>query len=209
MGTALEQRALEALLNGPPGFGDGPSPGEAVSVARWVGERHAAVLFLRLRRDRIWDGTVVHFKRSEDEWELDIDAGGGWPEPRDRPAEGLDGGHIDRFGSSGTSDVLVFRGQVSVRVTKLVLDPDGVTRSKALGTERMARKLRDALPGGENPLRTAVWEFLRPMLSPTLVALNHDAFIADDRDDSTVDLDKHRSASNLDELDLNDSHEAA
>jgi hypothetical protein len=27
------------------------------------------------------------------------------------------------------------------------LDPAGVTRTKALGTERMARKLRDALPG--------------------------------------------------------------
>ena len=85
-----------------------------------------------------------------------------------------------------------------------VLDPDGATRTKALGTERIARKLRDALPGGHSPLRTAVWEFLRPMLSPTLVALNHDAFITDESAESTVDLDKHRSASDLDELDLDD-----
>jgi len=56
-----------------------------------------------------------------------------------------------------------------------VLDPDGLTRTKALGTERMARKLADALPGGESPLSTAVWEFLRPILSPTLAALNRSA----------------------------------
>ena len=87
-----------------------------------------------------------------------------------------------------------------------VLHPDGVTRTKALGTERMARKLADALPGGDSPLRTAVWEFLRPMLSPTLVALNRDAFINDHSDETTVDLDKHRSASDLDELDLDDPH---
>ena len=43
--------------------------------------------------------------------------------------------------------------------------------------ERMARKLRDALPGGEGALRAAVWEFMRPMLSPALVALNRDAFV--------------------------------
>jgi hypothetical protein len=30
-----------------------------------------------------------------------------------------------------------------------MLDPAGVTRTKALGTKRMERKLRDALPGGE------------------------------------------------------------
>jgi hypothetical protein len=46
------------------------------------------------------------------------------------------------------------------------------------------------------------------MLSPTLAALNHDAFITDDSIESTVDLDSHRSTSDLDELDeldLNDT----
>jgi hypothetical protein len=85
-----------------------------------------------------------------------------------------------------------------------VLDPHGVTRTKALGTERMARKLRDALPGGENPLRAAVWEFLRPMLSPTLVALNRDAFVLDGGLETTVGLRAHRSASDLADLDLGD-----
>jgi hypothetical protein len=37
-----------------------------------------------------------------------------------------------------------------------VFNPDGATRTKALGRERIARKLSDALPGGENPLRAAV-----------------------------------------------------
>jgi hypothetical protein len=30
-----------------------------------------------------------------------------------------------------------------------VLDPAGITRTKALGSERMERKLRDALPDGD------------------------------------------------------------
>jgi len=39
-------------------------------------------------------------------------------------------------------------------------------RARASCTERMARKLRDALPGGDDPPRAALWEFLRPLLSP-------------------------------------------
>jgi hypothetical protein len=85
-----------------------------------------------------------------------------------------------------------------------VLNSDGVARTKALGTERIARKLQDALPGGENPLRAAVWEFMRPMLSPTLAALNRDAFVQDTAPQSTVALDRHRGESSLDELDLDD-----
>jgi hypothetical protein len=85
-----------------------------------------------------------------------------------------------------------------------VLDPNGVTRTKALGTERMARKLRDALPGGQHPLRTAVWQFLRPMLSPRLTELHRDAFVTDDGPQSTVDLAAHRGESGLDALDLDE-----
>ena len=38
------------------------------------------------------------------------------------------------------------------------------------------------------------------MLSPSLVALNRDAFAIDQHVETTVDLDGHRSASDLDEL---------
>ena len=86
----------------------------------------------------------------------------------------------------------------------LLLDPAGVTRTKALGTERMARTLRDALPGGEEALRSAVWEFMRPMLSPALVALNRDAFVTADHFGTTVDIEAHRAASDLDDLALDD-----
>jgi hypothetical protein len=61
-----------------------------------------------------------------------------------------------------------------------MLDPAGVTRTKALGSESMARKLRDALPGGDGALRAAVWELMRPMLSPALVALNREAFVVNE-----------------------------
>jgi hypothetical protein len=83
-----------------------------------------------------------------------------------------------------------------------VLDPDGVTRTKTLGTERMARNLADALPGGRNPLRTAIWEFLRPMLSPRLATLNRNAFVFDQSLETTVELAAHRGDSDLADLDL-------
>jgi hypothetical protein len=85
-----------------------------------------------------------------------------------------------------------------------VLDPDGITRTKALGTERMVRKLRDALPGGDQLLRAAVWTFLRPILSPRLTVLNRDTFVQDAGIESTVDLAAHRADADLDELDLGD-----
>jgi hypothetical protein len=90
-----------------------------------------------------------------------------------------------------------------------VLDPDGVTRTKALGTERVARKLADALPGEHNPLRAAVWDFLRPMLSPRLAALHRDTFVFDEPLETTVELATHRAESNLADLDLPDGAEPA
>ena len=81
-------------------------------------------------------------------------------------------------------------------------------RTKALGSERMDRKLRDALPGGDGALRAAVWEFMRPVLSPALVALNRHACVVDERADTTVDLDEHRAASDLAELALDDEPDA-
>jgi hypothetical protein len=90
-----------------------------------------------------------------------------------------------------------------------VLDPDGVTCTKALGSERMARRLRDALPGGAHPLRAAVWEFLRLMLSPRLAELHRDAFVIEGARESTVDLAAHRGDSSLDDLYLEDARPAA
>jgi hypothetical protein len=65
----------------------------------------------------------------------------------------------------------------------------------------MARKLSDALPGGENPMRAGVWQFMRPMLSPNLAQLSRDAFVVDEAE-STVRLDEHRGDSDLTDLDL-------
>jgi hypothetical protein len=90
-----------------------------------------------------------------------------------------------------------------------VINPDGVTRTKALGRERIARKLSDALPVGVNPLRAAVWQFMRPMLSPNLAQLNRDALGLDDAHESTVRLEQHRADSDLDELDLGEENAAA
>ena len=85
-----------------------------------------------------------------------------------------------------------------------VLDPDGVTRTKALGCDRIARRLRDALPTSNDALRSALWEFMRPMLCPTLVALNRDTFLTDHALETSVDLDAHHADTTLDDLDLGD-----
>ena len=90
-----------------------------------------------------------------------------------------------------------------------VIDPDGVTRTTALGAERMARRLGDALPDGDPPLRAAVWTLMRPMLSPRLCALNAEAFLGDHAADTTVDLATHRGESTLDGLGLGDDDPGA
>jgi hypothetical protein len=102
-------------------------------------------------------------------------------------------------------DPLTGIAQLAARLSAaFVLDPAGVTRTKALGSDRMARKLADALPGGDRVLRASFWEFMRPMLSPALAALNRDTFISDEHNETTVDLVAHRATSDLEELDLDD-----
>ena len=139
--------------------------------------------------------------------------GAGWTDPERQQPVGDTGRHeprhpdaiIDAELERALADPDPLRGiaQLTARLgAAFTLDPAGVTRTKALGSERMARKLRDALPGRDSSLRNAVWEFMRPMLSPGLAALNHDAFVLDDTYATTVDLATHRAASSLDDLDL-------
>ena len=141
--------------------------------------------------------------------------GAGWTDPERQQPVGDTGRHepcqpdaiVDAELERALADPDPLRGvaQLTARwAAAFVLDPAGVTRTKALGSESMARKLRDALPGGDGALRAAVWEFMRPMLSPALVELNREAFVIDESADTTVDLDGHRAASDLDELGLDD-----
>ncbi len=144
--------------------------------------------------------------------------GAGWTDPERQHPVGDTGRHeprqIDPITDAELDRALAdpdpLRGiaQLTARwAAAFLLDPAGVTRTKALGTETMARKLRDVLPGGEGELRAAVWQFMRPMLSPSLIALNRDAFVIDDGNESTVDLNGHRAPSDLDELAFDDEHD--
>ena len=141
--------------------------------------------------------------------------GAGWTDPERQQPVGDTGRHEPRQLDAITeaelqralADPDPLRGiaQLAARwAAAFVLDPAGVTRTKALGSERIERKLRDALPGGESALRTAVWEFMRPMLSAALVALNRDTFIVDESAETTVDLGGHRGTSSLEDLDLDE-----
>jgi hypothetical protein len=146
--------------------------------------------------------------------------GAGWTDPACQQPVGDTGRHEPRHVDAivaaeldrALADPDPLRGVaqlVSRWTAAFVLDVDGVTRTKVLGTERLRRKLGDALPGGDEPLRAAVWTFVRPMLSPRLAALHRDAFVHDVGLESTVDLVAHRADADLDELDLDDTGEAA
>jgi hypothetical protein len=141
--------------------------------------------------------------------------GAGWTDPARQQADGDTGRHeprnVDAIVAAELSRALKdtdpLRGiaeLVARWAAAFVLDPDGITRTKTLGTERMARKLSDALPAADTRLRAAVWMFLRPVLSPRLTALNRDAFVHDAGIESTVDLAAHHADADLDELDLGD-----
>ena len=145
--------------------------------------------------------------------------GAGWTDPERQRPVGDSGRHepagadaiIDAELQRALADPDPLRGiaQLTARwAAAFVLDPVGVTRTKALGSERIERKLRDALASGDGALRTAVWEFMRPILSPALVELNRDAFDTDHSVETTVDLDGHRAASDLDGLALDDEPDA-
>jgi hypothetical protein len=146
--------------------------------------------------------------------------GAGWTDPEHQQPVGDTGRHeprhpdaiIDAELKRALEDPDPLRGitQLAARLgAALTLNPAGVTRTKALGTERMARKLGDALPGGESALRTSIWELMRPMLSPALVELNRDAFVIQDDRETTVDLAGRQAATSLDDLDLDDLDGAA
>ena len=141
--------------------------------------------------------------------------GAGWTEAERQQPVGDTGRHeprhidtiIEAELARALTDPDPIRGiaQLTARLAAaFLLDPDGVTRTKALGADRMARPLRDALPGGESALRIAVWEFMRPILSPALIALNRDVFLPGADPATTVDLALRRSATRLDDLDLGD-----
>ncbi len=146
--------------------------------------------------------------------------GAGWTDPERQQPVGDTGRHEPRHPDPiveaelerALDDPDPLRGiaQLAARLgAGFTLDPDGVTRTKTLGSEQMARKLRDALPGGERALRASVWELMRPMLSPALVALNHDAFVIQDECETTVDLAGRHAATSLDDLDLDELKSAA
>jgi len=73
---------------------------------------------------------------------------------------------------------------------------------------RMARGLRNSLPGGQDGLRASIWELMRPMLSLALVALNRDAFVIQDVSGPTVDLAGRHGATSLEDLDLDELNSA-
>jgi hypothetical protein len=141
--------------------------------------------------------------------------GAGWTDPERQQPVGDTGRHeprhpdaiIDAELQRALEDPDPLRGiaQLTARLGAAVtLNPAGVTRTKVLGTDRMARKLGDALPGGDRALRASVWELMRPMLSPALVSLNRDAFVVQGECETTVDLAGREAASNLDDLNLDD-----
>ena len=118
--------------------------------------------------------------------------GAGWTDPERQQPVGDTGRHeprhvdaiIDAELERALADPDPLRGiaQLTARwAPRSCSTPPASPAPRRSAPRRMARKLRDALPGGDGALRAAVWEFMRPMLSPALVALNRDAFVVDER----------------------------
>jgi hypothetical protein len=93
--------------------------------------------------------------------------GAGWTDPERRRPVGDTGRHepgqpdyiVDVELQGALDDPEPLRGiaQLTARLeAAFVLDTAGVTRTKVLGSVRMARKLCDALLGGDGALRTSV-----------------------------------------------------
>ena len=82
-----------------------------------------------------------------------------------------------------------------------LLDPAGIPVTKEMGLQRMHRFLHEALPGGDHPARRALWDFMRPMLSPALVEMHRENFVSENTG-GTVDLEGHRADTDLAEIDL-------
>ena len=99
-----------------------------------------------------------------------------------RQADAIAAAELER--ALADPDPLHGTAQLAARwAAAFMIDPDGVTRTTALGADRMARRLGDALPDGDRPLREAVWTLMRPMLSPRLAGINADVFgDADERE---------------------------
>ncbi|MTD47186.1 hypothetical protein GKE82_23575 [Conexibacter sp. W3-3-2] len=67
-----------------------------------------------------------------------------------------------------------------------VLDPDGVTRTKTLGSERISRKLAEIAPGGPGDIREAIWQLMRPLMGPHNVQAVRDEFVFTDEEHFTA-----------------------
>ena len=88
-----------------------------------------------------------------------------------------------------------------------VLDEGGITRTKTLGTERMARKLADALTRRTQPAtRRRVGVSAADALPPP-TAVHRDTFVSDKPLETTVELTAHRAESDLADLDLREDTE--
>jgi hypothetical protein len=90
-----------------------------------------------------------------------------------------------------------------------VLDRNGVTATTTLGSARMQSRLARALPDGPSELRAAIWQLIRPILSPRLAEVNNDAFVLDETLEPAADLAAHRAASSLADVDLGTERLAA
>jgi hypothetical protein len=110
------------------------------------------------------------------------------------------------------SDPDPMRGIVQITTrwaAAFMLDQDGVLNTTPLGRGRVAGKLQRALPDGSRELRSAVWELMRPILSPRLADLHRDAFVTDETLAPAADLAAHRAEVALADIDLGHELKAA
>ncbi len=128
MGFDVGTWTVRVLEEGLPPLPARLEPSQTVPVAVWRGERHGAVLFVRLWRNAQFDSDCVITDRQADgRWEGPMSWGGGpWlEEPLVRTEAGWDGWPVVWLGTTGVDDVLAARGAASARVAAIRVEQAG------------------------------------------------------------------------------------
>ena len=128
LGFDIGEWTVRVLEEGLPALPRRMDASQTVPVAVWRGDRHGAVLFVRLWRNGRFDSDCAISERGADgSWEQPMVWGGGpWlDEPLVRSQSGWEGWPAVWLGTTGADDVLAVRGAASARVAAIRVEQAG------------------------------------------------------------------------------------
>jgi hypothetical protein len=119
---------VRVLEDGLPPLPERLEPSQIVPVAAWRGERHGAVLFVRLwRNGQVDSDCAITQRRADGGWDEPWGWGGGpWvDDPLVRSETGWDGSPVAWLGTSGNDGVRAVEGAASKQVAAIEVEQAG------------------------------------------------------------------------------------